>query len=170
VPPTRPRRLLAATDPRSSWATSTSYARSAPQLLTCASANCPADIRKDCTSRVEEVNAQIPTVIFRAKDASGADITAVKVTMDGEVLADRLEGTALSIDPGEHTFTFETAGQSPVTKKLVIQQNQKDRAEVVTFLGSRRPPPVRRPSRKARLSPRPMRLRARLGTQRILAS
>jgi hypothetical protein len=103
------------------------------QLLTCASANCPADIRKDCTSRVEEVNAQIPTVIFRAKDASGADITAVKVTMDGEVLADRLEGTALSIDPGEHTFTFETAGQSPVTKKLVIQQNQKDRAEVVTF-------------------------------------
>jgi hypothetical protein len=53
--------------------------------------------------------------------------------MDGEILADRLEGTALSIDPGEHTFTFETTGQSAVTKKLVIQQNQKDRSEQITF-------------------------------------
>src|ERR1017187_7463692 len=49
------------------------------QLLTCASSNCPTDIRKDCTSRVDEVNAQIPTIIFRAKDPSGADLSGVKV-------------------------------------------------------------------------------------------
>ncbi len=103
------------------------------QLLTCAAASCPSDIRKDCMSRVEEVNGQIPTIIFAAKDGSGADLNAVKVTMDGEVLAERLEGTALSIDPGAHTFTFETAGQPPVTKTFTIQQAQKDRRELVTF-------------------------------------
>jgi hypothetical protein len=79
------------------------------------------------------VNTQIPTVVFSAKDGSGADLSAVKVTMDGEVLAEHLEGTALSIDPGEHTFTFETTGQPPVTKKLVIVEGQKDRRELVTF-------------------------------------
>jgi len=103
------------------------------ELLVCAAPSCPADIRKDCTGRVDEVNVQIPTIIFQVKDATGADITAVKVTMDGEALADRLEGTALSIDPGEHVFTFEAVGQAPVSRKLVILQAQKDRRELVTF-------------------------------------
>jgi hypothetical protein len=103
------------------------------QFLVCAAASCPTDIRKDCASQVESVSAQIPTIIFEAKDPSGADINAVKVTMDGEVLAERLEGTALSIDPGEHTFAFETAGQPPVTRKFTIQQAQKDRHERITF-------------------------------------
>jgi hypothetical protein len=103
------------------------------QLLVCAATSCPADIRKECVSRVDEVNAQIPTIIFAAKDASGADLSAVKVSMDGEVLAERLEGIALSVDPGEHTFTYETAGQPPLTKKLVVQEAQKDRRESVMF-------------------------------------
>ena len=64
------------------------------QLLMCAAASCPRDIRKDCAGRVEEVNGQIPTIIFAAKDPSGADLNAVKVTMDSEVLTERLEGTA----------------------------------------------------------------------------
>jgi hypothetical protein len=103
------------------------------QLLVCAATSCPADIRKECISRVDEVNAQIPTIIFAAKDVSGADLGAVKVSMDGEVLAERLEGIALSVDPGEHTFAFETAGQPPLSKKLVVLETQKDRRELVTF-------------------------------------
>ncbi len=103
------------------------------QLLVCTAASCPADIRKDCTSQAQEVSAQIPTIIFAAKAASGADLNAVKVTMDGEVLAERLEGTALSVDPGEHAFTFETPGQPAVVAKFTIQQAQKDRHELITF-------------------------------------
>jgi uncharacterized membrane protein YgcG len=110
------------------------------QLLICAANNCPADIRKECTRRVDEVNGQIPTVIFEAKDAaSGKELSAVKVMMDGELIAERLEGTAISIDPGTHTFVFETAGQAPVTMAdVIIVQSQKDRRETITF-GS---PPV----------------------------
>ncbi|HEY1693813.1 MAG TPA: hypothetical protein VGG39_16715 [Polyangiaceae bacterium] len=103
------------------------------QLLVCAAATCPADIRKECLARVDDVNAQIPTVVFLAKDGAGADLAAVRVTMDGETLAERLEGTALSIDPGEHTFTFETSGQPSVTKKIIVVEGQKDRRELVTF-------------------------------------
>ena len=103
------------------------------QLLICASPNCPADIRKECARRVDEVNAAIPTIIFEAKGASGADLSAVKVTMDGEVLAERLEGSALSIDPGEHTFVFETAGQPSLTKQFVIGEAQKERREAISF-------------------------------------
>ncbi len=108
------------------------------QLLVCAAPSCPVDVRKECIRRVEEVNAAIPTIIFEAKDGSGADVIAVKVIMDREVLTERLDGTALPIDPGEHTFTFETTGLPAVTETILIQEAQKERRESVTF-GTRPP-------------------------------
>jgi hypothetical protein len=103
------------------------------ELLVCAASNCPADIRNECSRRVSEVNAAIPTMAFEAKDTSGNDLSAVKVTMDGVPLAERLEGSALSIDPGEHSFVFETAGQPAVTKRFIIMEGAKDRRELITF-------------------------------------
>jgi hypothetical protein len=79
------------------------------------------------------LNARIPTIIFAGKSPSGADLGAVKVTMDGQLLAERLVGAALSIDPGLHTFTFETLGQPSVSKTFVIAEAQKDRRESITF-------------------------------------
>ncbi len=137
------------------------------QLLVCSSSNCPSDIRLECVRRVDEVNAAIPTIIFEAKDGAGNDLSAVRVTMDGEVLAERLEGTALSIDPGEHTFVFETAGQPPLTKSFVIHESQKDRREPISF-GSATPPPATEPLPVVPL-PVVAETASGLGTQRILA-
>jgi hypothetical protein len=109
------------------------------QLLVCASANCPADIRKECARRVDEVNASIPTIVIGAKDPTGNDLSAVKVTMDGEVLTEKLEGSAISLDPGAHTFTFQTAGQPLLTKQIVVREGEKDRREMVQ-LGNRPAP------------------------------
>jgi hypothetical protein len=103
------------------------------QLLVCAATSCPADIRKECMRRVDEVNAAVPTVIFAVKDGAGNDLSEVKVTMDGEVLAERLEGTALSIDPGPHAFVFEAPNLPRVEKHFVIQQAQKDRREAIVL-------------------------------------
>jgi hypothetical protein len=123
---------------------------------------------------VDEVNAQVPTIIFAAKDPTGADLSAVKVTMDGEVITERLEGMALSIDPGEHTFLFETAGQPPLIAKYLIQQAQKDRREPLTF-GTPTTTPAEGPfTRKPNGSqllyspPPPAEMGDGLGTQKIL--
>jgi hypothetical protein len=102
-------------------------------LLICAAASCPAEIRRECIRRVDEVNAALPTIIFVAKDTAGTDLSAVKIVMDGEVIADRLDGSALSIDPGVRTFRFETAGYEPITRQLVIRESQKNRHEAVIF-------------------------------------
>jgi hypothetical protein len=102
------------------------------ELLICASEACPGDIRSECARRVTEINRAIPTIIFEAKDSSGKDLTVVKVTMDGETLTERLEGTALSIDPGEHDFAFEASGRS-VKRRLVIREAEKERLEQVRW-------------------------------------
>ena len=105
------------------------------QLLICASASCPNDIRKECLRRVDEVNLAIPSIVFEAKDAQGNDLSAVKVTMDGELLAERLRGIALPVDPGEHTFRFEVAGKPAIEKQLLIREAQKDRHETISVTG-----------------------------------
>ncbi len=123
------------------------------QLLICASASCPNEIRKECVRRVDDVNQAIPSIVFEAKDSAGRDLIAVKVTMDGELLADRLDGTALGIDPGEHKFVFEMAGQPPIEKQFVVRESQKNRHELITFeqSGAPQPPPTAVPA----LSPAP---------------
>jgi hypothetical protein len=101
------------------------------QLLICADASCPADIRKECIKRIEQVSASIPTIVFEAKDESGNDLSAVKVKMDDEVIAEQLDGNAIAIDPGAHTFVIDASGQPTVTRQLVIREGQKDRREEV---------------------------------------
>jgi hypothetical protein len=103
------------------------------QLLVCSAASCPADIRNECIRRMAEVNVAMPTIVFDAKDAAGHNLINVTVKMDGELLAQRLEGTALSIDPGQHTFTFEVPGHPAIAQQFFILEGEKDRRERVTF-------------------------------------
>jgi len=103
------------------------------QLLICAASSCPTDIRKECLRRVDEVNGAIPSLVFDVRDAAGNDLTAVRITMDGELLTEKLRGVAIAVDPGEHTFRFTVAGEAPIEKQLLIRESQKDRHESIRF-------------------------------------
>jgi hypothetical protein len=103
------------------------------KLLTCAAASCPRDVREECTRGINEINAALPTIVFEATDDAGADLIAVKVTMDGEALTDRLEGTAIAVDPGAHTFAFESAGRPRTEKQFLIREGDKGRRERVVL-------------------------------------
>jgi hypothetical protein len=109
------------------------------QALVCASRTCPADVRTECTKRVTELNGIIPTLVFEVKDPNGEDVPGVKVTIDGDVFAERLDGTAVPVDPGEHAFTF-AANDKTVSKTLVIREGDKGRRERIV-LGEKAPPP-----------------------------
>jgi hypothetical protein len=57
----------------------------------------------------------------------------VKVTVDGSPLTDKLTGTALQADPGQHVFSFEMAGKPAVSKTIVLHEGEKDRHERITI-------------------------------------
>jgi hypothetical protein len=113
------------------------------QLRKCSDPSCPAAIRDDCAKRLDEVERMQPTIVFEAKDASGKDLTAVVVSMDGVRLADSLDGTALAVDPGAHTFTFEVSGQSPIVQQYVLREGERARTALIV---SGTPAPVRSPT------------------------
>ncbi len=106
-------------------------------LRQCAAASCPAAVRDDCSKRLDDLDRAQPTLVLAARDAAGNDLVAVTVTMDGQPFADRLPGTPLPVDPGEHTFVFQTPGQPPLEKRLVIRENEQGRREGVTLGGAR---------------------------------
>ncbi len=114
------------------------------QYLVCALPTCPSDVRAECTRKLEEVSAGIPSFVFEVKDAAGNDLAPVKLVIDGKPLADKIEGMAISVDPGEHTFVFQAPGQPPFETTLTAREGEKERRErVVVGTAAQAPPPVR---------------------------
>jgi hypothetical protein len=124
------------------------------QLLICAAAACPVDVRQVCMQRIDELNAILPSIVFDVRDAAGEVLKQVRVTMDGQLLAEQLEGTALTVEPGKHEFVFETSERAPVTKRLVVREGLKNQRAVI-ILG-----PIEVPSS----APRPAAFSAALGS------
>jgi hypothetical protein len=113
-------------------------------LHVCANEHCPGPVSDDCTSRLDEVERAMPSLVFEVRDGAGHDLTKVKVSMDGETFAEALDGTPLAADPGAHTFVFEIEAQPPVTEKLVLREGEKGR-HVRVVIGEPAPTPAAGP-------------------------
>jgi hypothetical protein len=120
------------------------------QFAHCASLSCPTIVRDDCTKRLDEVESVQPTVVFDVKDPTGRDVSAVKVVVDGAPLVNRLDGTALRIDPGEHVFVFTAGDKPPTTATFVLKEGDKDRRERIVVgqaaISAASPPPAPTPA------------------------
>ena len=120
------------------------------QLRACARADCPAVVQSDCARWLDEVEKAIPSVVLMAKSRAGADLVDVKVSMDGQLLVATLDGQAVAIDAGPHTFHFEEAGATSVDQRVVLNEGEQNHA-IAVVLG----PPG--PSQEASQEPSPSR-------------
>jgi hypothetical protein len=104
------------------------------QLNICGRAECPKLIQQDCTQWMSEVLASFPSVVPGAKDAKGRDLVDVRLTVDGKLATERLDGKALVIDPGVHSFLFELkGGNASVKEQVVVKPGEKNRIVTVTL-------------------------------------
>jgi hypothetical protein len=103
------------------------------KLALCVSATCPGPVRSDCARRLAEVDAATPSLVFEVRDEAGNDLSAVRITSDGQLLAERLDGTPITTDPGEHRFAFESPGMTPADKTIVVREGDKGRHERITL-------------------------------------
>jgi hypothetical protein len=111
------------------------------QLLACGSNACPAFVAQDCTRWLAEVEASTPTIVVLARGPDGAAIEDARATLDGRLLAKRLDGRAVPVDPGPHDLRCEGAGSS-VDQRVVVAEGAKNQ-QIVLRLGQAReqPPP-----------------------------
>jgi hypothetical protein len=107
--------------------------RAREQLLACTRPTCPAIVKEFCDRWLLDLDASLPSVVFRAQDAAGNDLVAVRVAVDGATIAERLEGKPVPVDPGPHVLRFEYAEYPTVEQRVVIRQGETNRAIAVRF-------------------------------------
>lgn len=103
------------------------------QLSVCGRAECPKLIQQDCTQWMAEVLANLPSVVPGAKDKKSRDLVDVRLTIDGKLATESLDGKPIVLDPGVHVFHFETKGGTPIDEQVVVKPGEKNRIVSVTF-------------------------------------
>jgi len=103
------------------------------KLQRCAASTCPELITKDCTKWLAEVEQQQPSIVVAAKDEHGQDLVAVQAAIDGEVVATKLAGTPIEVDPGEHKLRCRLSDGREVNEPFVARENEHARLISVEF-------------------------------------
>jgi hypothetical protein len=106
------------------------------QFNLCGRTECPKLIQQDCTQWMSEVLASLPSIVPGAKDRKGRDIVDARLTIDGKVATETLDGKPIVVDPGVHSFVFEAngAGAAPAVKEqVVVKPGEKNRIVSVTI-------------------------------------
>jgi hypothetical protein len=117
------------------------------ELLVCVQEGCPPPVRAECNDWLGELDAQMPTVVVAGTNEAGEDTVAVRVSIDGVVVGERLDGRPIALDPGAHTLLCEHQGKQKAAD-LVVVQGQKNRAVACDFTVSV-PAPAPAPARVA---------------------
>lgn len=99
--------------------------RSREQAFECASSACPSFMQKDCASWLEEIESEVPSVSFEVR-SDGKDLGAVRVFEGDRLVAERVDGAAVELDPGAHWLRFEADGLEAVTKPIVVARGEKN--------------------------------------------
>lgn len=97
------------------------------ELIACGGASCPSALRTDCVTWLAEVDQALPTVVFSVR-GGGVELPGARVLVDGALLEGAVTGTAVPLDPGEHTLRVEADGHEPLEQKLVAREGEKARA------------------------------------------
>ena len=103
----------------------------------CANAACGSRLRETCATKSSQLDSDIPSIVPIVTDSAGAPRLDIEVRMDGRLLASRLDGRALPIDPGLHEFIFNALGGASVTQTLLVAQGQRNLPVLVSFADKR---------------------------------
>jgi hypothetical protein len=106
----------------------------------CARRTCPARIVQECTRWLHEVDDITPSVVAVARDAQGADLLDVRLSIDGQPPAE-LSARAIVLDPGPHKLVFQRPGSPDIAQDVLLREGEKDRVITATFKGKEPPPP-----------------------------
>jgi len=101
-------------------------------LLACAHEECPSVVRVDCARWLDEVRAEIPTVVFEAIGDEGL-VTDVVVKMGEQILSTSLDGKPIEVPVGLSEFTFTRASGERKTFRVLLRQGETNRIVSADF-------------------------------------
>jgi hypothetical protein len=103
------------------------------KLRVCSQSTCAAFMQKDCTAWLAQVESTLPSIVILAHTATGDAVVDASVMMDGMLLTSRLDGRAIDVNPGVHTFILTTAHNEQTSVTAVVSEGQRAQQIVATF-------------------------------------
>lgn len=98
-------------------------------LAVCVDSACPAFVRKDCSAWLDDVQSRISGLVVRASGERGSS-AQVPIFLDGERVADGIDGRAIPVDPGPHELSYDLDGRSH-QQHVIVPEGDKTFAVVL---------------------------------------
>jgi hypothetical protein len=109
------------------------YRLAREQFQSCSRDACPRVVSRLCTQWAHDLDLNMPTIVVGARDAQGADVVDARATLDGDRLADQLDGKPVNVDPGVHVLRVSRDGSVAAEQKIVVRAGEKSRVVTVTL-------------------------------------
>lgn len=93
----------------------------------CAEKSCGGPVSAECRGAMQRMADSVPSIVPVVTGSPGAPRTEVRVSMDGELLAERLDGRSIEVDPGMHELTFTLGTGESHTEQVLILEGQRNR-------------------------------------------
>jgi hypothetical protein len=103
------------------------------KFITCADKACPGAVSKQCATWVEEVDREMPTLSFRAKDETGREILDAQVLVDDKPFEGAIQSKAAPIDPGSHKVRVIRKDGKSLEDTILVRASEKDRIVELAF-------------------------------------
>jgi hypothetical protein len=103
------------------------------ELVKCGNQKCPSVLVPYCVQMLHDVDEAMPSVLIVARDEKGSPTDDVRVIVDGERWADKLDGRPIPVDPGTHVLRVEHAGAPPWEDKVYVNEGEHSRRVDVSF-------------------------------------
>lgn len=110
------------------------------KFLVCGREPCSKVLVKDCILWIDDVERKMPTVVVEAHGTDDVEVNDVRVFVDDDLVATRLDGRAIDVNPGPHTLRFVREGAPAVEQRAVMREGEKGRKIVVAFGPARASP------------------------------
>lgn len=105
------------------------------ELEMCARDVCPRVARTDCRDWLADVAAQQPSIVIAAHEVNGRhemrDVAGVHALIDGGIVIEKVDATAVPLDPGRHRVRIEREGREPLEQNIELREGEKNR--IVNF-------------------------------------
>jgi hypothetical protein len=105
----------------------------ATEFRACSGLDCAPFMRSDCTRWIDEVAADMPSLVVVARSPEGQDLADARVFVDGEPQSDRTAGMGFEVDPGPHVLRVEARGAETTAVQVVVRVGDKERRVEVTL-------------------------------------
>jgi hypothetical protein len=102
-------------------------------FLTCSDRSCPNAVFAQCTQWLDEVEREIPSIVFRVKDGHGKEVFDAQLFVDAQASATLIQAKSVPQNPGTHSVRVVLSDGKAQEETFLLRKGERDRIIEIAF-------------------------------------